>query len=297
MRTIIFAQKSERLLRLAALGVLVGCAGAGYQTPEAPGTPSLSVRGQGVRSTDLKVRRSITYSEMVLHDFTTTRFLPSGTLIQGPGGALYGTVESRSGGCECGSVYKFTSGTVTDLYDFTGGTDGSTPTSGVIRDSSGALYGTTERGGGAGSCSCGTVFKLTSSGTSYSETVIHRFTPTGGNLPTSGLTMDTSGDLYGVTTYGGTGICEVISGPTGCGVVYKLTRDGSSYDYSILHHFSETSGEGFWPTGTLVLDSSGSLYGTTSAGGILSDCKPAGISQGGQVHARVYFRRELILRG
>jgi uncharacterized repeat protein (TIGR03803 family) len=141
-------------------------------------------------------------------------------------GNLYGTTFSGgsyvcSGGC--GTVFKLTpSGTETVLYRFTGG-DGANPTAGLIADASGNLYGTTELGGGANGCSggCGTVFKLTPSGT---RTVLHSFT--GGNdgaSPVAGLIADAAGNLYGTTELGGG--ASGCSG--GCGTVFKLTPSGT----------------------------------------------------------------------
>jgi hypothetical protein len=67
----------------------------------------------------------------------------------------------------CGTVFKVdTTGKETVLYSFTGGTDGETPFSGLLRDEAGDLYGTTAAGGVqnkmvCGNSGCGVVFKLT----------------------------------------------------------------------------------------------------------------------------------------
>jgi len=105
------------------------------------------------------------------------------------------------------------------LYSFTGGTDGKYPVS-LIRDTAGNLYGTTYGGGTGSGCyygGCGTVFKVDTNGT---ETVLHSFTGTDGELP-NGPIMDGAGNLYGTTLGGGKGAgCSTYHG---CGTVFKLS--------------------------------------------------------------------------
>ncbi len=142
----------------------------------------------------------------------------------------------------------------TVLYSFGGGTDGGFPFGDLIMDSAGNLYGTTLTGGAA-SGGCGTVFKLTLSG---AETVFHSFNcDTDGSDPTSRLTADSAGNLYGTTNFGGA---------SGVGTVYKLTPSGT---FSVLYSFSG-SPDGAIPEGRLIADSAGNLYGTTLQGG--TDC-------------------------
>ena len=141
------------------------------------------------------------------------------------------------------------------LYTFTGVPDGSYPTGTLVRDNSGNLYGTTQ-GGGNSSCvvefiyGCGTVFRISSSG---KETILHTFTntPDGGG-PVAGMILDTSGNLYGTTNYGGTGQA---------GTIFKIDSSGS---YSVLYNFQSNGTQGQYPIGPLILDASGNLYGTTS---------------------------------
>jgi uncharacterized repeat protein (TIGR03803 family) len=91
------------------------------------------------------------------------------------------------------------------LYSFVGGADGSRPIAGLIFDTSGALYGTTEFGG---SSALGTVFKLTPPAkgqTQWTQTVLHGFAGgSDGALPLASLIFDTSGALYSTTYDGGT---------------------------------------------------------------------------------------------
>jgi uncharacterized repeat protein (TIGR03803 family) len=150
---------------------------------------------------------------------------PHSKLIQDTAGNFYGTTlfggQGNCGGPPCGVVFKLdTNGNETVLYTFTGKSDGGNPNGDLIMDAAGNLYGTTiDRGnrrcGGAG---CGVVFKLDPSG---SETVLYTFNgDTDGGVPHAGLTMDSAGNLYGTTSYGGN-LTDCQAG--GCGVVFKIT--------------------------------------------------------------------------
>lgn len=148
----------------------------------------------------------------------------------------------------------------TDLYDFDGG-NGAEPQSGVIRDKSGAIYGTTFRGGAD---DLGTVFKLTPSGSGYTESFVYSFK--GGLLdgayPSGGVIFDGDGALYGTTGRGG---------EHGSGIAFKLTASGSGYTESVLYNFCVNSNctDGANPIGSLVFGKGGALYGATSTGGLL----------------------------
>ena len=122
----------------------------------------------------------------------------AGSLVLDKLGNLYGTTVG-GGNRTQGSVFKIDqTGKETDLYVFTGaGGDGSYPKAGLVRDTRGNLYGTTQLGGNLTCMSgtgCGTVFKVDATG---KETVLHKFTGTGGmeqirllpwcELPTSRL--------------------------------------------------------------------------------------------------------------
>jgi hypothetical protein len=205
---------------------------------------------------------------------------PLAGVISDATGNLYGTTEfggntiCGSGGC--GTVFKLTpngSGGYgeTVLYTFTG-PDGAFPYTGdLITDAAGNLYGTTNEGGG-GVCalngSCGVVFKLTPNGSGgYSETVLYRFavaSPSDGAIPLAGLIADAMGNLYGTTVQsGGGGACGV----PGCGIVFKLTPNGSgAYSETVLYRFTGGT-DGAAPRAGLISDAMGNLYGTTAGGG------------------------------
>ena len=123
------------------------------------------------------------------------------------GGILYGTTN-LGGAKGLGIVLDITTaGSETALYSFKGGTDGANPYAGLT-EVNGALYGTTYRGstsGCTGSGGCGTIFKITTSG---SESVLHAFDGTDGANPYAGVT-NVSGTLYGTTLNGGASLGTV----------------------------------------------------------------------------------------
>jgi uncharacterized repeat protein (TIGR03803 family) len=177
------------------------------------------------------------------------------SLVQGRDGNLYGTQTDNDVPNYYGSAFKVTpSGTLTVLHKFcsqTNCTDGAYP--GVILlGTDGNFYGITEAGGDTtgpcGSFGCGTVFKLTPSGT---FTLLHTFTGPDGISPT-GLIEGTDRNLYG-TAFGDGSIC--------CGTIFKITTTGT---ITTLHNFDQADGSG--PQG-LVQGMDGNLYGTTYIGG------------------------------
>jgi uncharacterized repeat protein (TIGR03803 family) len=157
--------------------------------------------------------------------------------------------------------------------------DAASPYGGVVVDASGSIYGMTN-GGGTGLCTidgsivvgCGAVFELspkTGGGLSYK--ILHNFTYTGedGYNPAAALTLDASGNLYGTTVYGGTGLCNNIFSQTGCGTIFELSpKAGEGWTYKIVHNFRSTAADGNYPEGSVTIDSEGNLYGTTFGGGL-----------------------------
>jgi uncharacterized repeat protein (TIGR03803 family) len=146
----------------------------------------------------------------VLHTFmggTTDGAYPKSGLVLDKNGNLYGTTYSGGAG-HSGTVFKLdTSGSLTLLYSFAGGTDGANPIGGLVLGSQGNFYGTTYGGGAANH---GTVFKLSANGT---ETLLHSFNSTDGSDPYAGLVRDAAGNLYGTTQRGGA---------AGYGTVFKI---------------------------------------------------------------------------
>ena len=91
----------------------------------------------------------------------------------------------------------------TTLYSFTGGNDGSFPTSTPVFDHAGNLYVTTSNGGNP-DCDCGTIFELSRSKGEVKGSTVHSFRGFDGSYPNYGLTIDAQGNLYGTTPVGGT---------------------------------------------------------------------------------------------
>jgi uncharacterized repeat protein (TIGR03803 family) len=208
-------------------------------------------------------------SYMVLHTFAgspTDGDTPYAGLIQDAAGNLYGTT-TVGGAYGNGVVFKLgPTGTETVLHSFSGG-DGATPQAGLTFDAAGNLYGTTEVGGAKSSAcalniGCGTVFKLSATGT---ETVLYTFTGgADGAFPGVGVLLrDAEGDLYGTTIAGGeSSACAVSTGAT-CGVVFKLSSNGTE---TVLYAFTGGA-DGAGPVAGLTRDAAGNLYGTTVGGG------------------------------
>lgn len=126
----------------------------------------------------------------------------------------------------------------------------------------GNLYGTTAEGGKNGS---GTVFKLTPAASGpWKETILYDFPQfKNGGGPSSTLTFDKAGNLYG-TAVGGIGPC-----PSGCGVIFKLSLGSNpKWQYSVLHRFTDATNDGAEPFSGLIFDKTEKhLYGTTAFGG------------------------------
>src|SRR5579863_1429085 len=198
-------------------------------------------------------------NETVLHRFNgVEEWFPVGPLVEDPAGSLYGVVQ------DFGSIFKLNkAGKESILYSFGCGSDGCDPNAGVILDSAGNIYGTTFDGGAGTQC-CGVVYKLDTSGV---ETVLHTFEGSDGAGPTAPLLMDSAGNLYGTTAYGGNLGCQ---GGLGCGVVFELSpQSNGTWVETVLYTFCSLSScaDGRSSRAGLIRDPAGNLYGATELGG------------------------------
>jgi uncharacterized repeat protein (TIGR03803 family) len=157
----------------------------------------------------------------------------------------------------------------TVLYNFTGGSDGGGPMSGLTFDAAGNLYGTTYFGGLACAESqygCGTVFELSPNGNGgWNETVLYSFTGgADGAYPNSDVIFDSVGNLYGTAYEGGVNGCGY---GDGCGIVFELSPVGTSWTETVLLSFTGSQGDGGFPQNGVIMDPAGNLYGTTCSCG------------------------------
>ena len=202
-------------------GILYGTTADGGGTDCAEGSGSTGC------GTTFEVNPS-TGSESVVYSFKNNGedgAYPMSSLLNF-GGTLFGTTEGGGGhacngdnGRGCGTVFSVNaSGTEKILYSFKGASDGWGPLYSGLIAVKGMLYGTTENGGGSGcnSYGCGTVFKISPTGTGYK--VIYRFKGgSDGANPFAGVIVQ-KGKLYGTTHQGGSSSCNA-----GCGTVFELT--------------------------------------------------------------------------
>jgi uncharacterized repeat protein (TIGR03803 family) len=198
------------------------------------------------------------WSETVLHDFPSSSDDgqgPTSNLIVDAAGNLYGTTRGGGGPYKVGTIFELTpqskgSWTESILYSFgTHSNDAYAPYAGLVIDDVGNLYGTGH-----------SVFELLPDSGNWREKVIHRFTSQhDGDGPFAGVILDAAGNLYGTTEGGGT---------HEYGTVYMVQHTSSGWKEQVLHNFPAFPQDGQVPgVGALVIDGSGSLYGTTDVGG------------------------------
>ncbi len=189
---------------------------------------------------------------------STNGAIPTGVLVQGTDGNLYGTTQ-YGGTANIGTVFKLTQGgALTTIYSFCLKTlcaDGSLPDAGLIQGRDGNFYGTTFWGGSQNS---GTIFKITPSG---ALTTLHSFCSLAqcadGANPHAALMIGSDGNFYGTTSGGGA---------TNGGGVFKFTTSGA---FTALYSFCSQANcaDGSFPEGGVIQWTDGNFYGTTSAGG------------------------------
>jgi uncharacterized repeat protein (TIGR03803 family) len=262
-------------------------------SPAQSGCPAASNAGNG-------------WCETVLHSFLSNPdgALPFAALIQDASGNLYGT--TYAGGSGMGTAYELSptgpgTWSETVLYDFcsqSGCPDGANP-NGLVEATNGTIVSTTQSGG---VYSAGTAFALSAqpaggcpsgdyTGNGWCESILHVFAgfPTDGGTPSGAPVIDSGGNIFGTTVYGGRGTCKV---GQGCGSIWKLSP-GSAGQYSeeIIHSFHSGPGTlgccypirlSHYPWAGVTIDASGNIYSTTVYGGSSSYCtqKHASYDQG-----------------
>ena len=198
------------------------------------------------------------WSESVIYNFNEENLSggPGGGLTFDATGNLYGAT-GFGGANGYGSIFQLSpagdgSWTENTIYSF--GYYDRGPNGGLVFDTAGNLYGTTEGIGGSNS---GTVFELTpDSDGSWTEGVLHEFTGgSDGGFPMGGVIVDAMGNVYGTASLFGDLSC-------GCGTVFKLTpTSGNDWKFTVLHTFLGHPGREPWAS--LVFDAAGNVYGTT----------------------------------
>jgi len=243
-------------------GLILDAAGNWYGTTRYGGA-----NGNGV-AFELSPGVDGTWTEKVLHSFCSSKncrdgLQPMGGLVSDALGNLYGTTYYA-----CGTIFELKrkpDGTWVErvLHNFgINRNDACGPIGNLVPDANGNLYGTTVTGGVDG---MGAVFELSRDGRGrWTEKVLYSFVWKTGVLPEAGLTIDSSGNLYGTASGGGDAECGYNKTP--CGTVFELSRTkGGGWKERTLHSFNGTDGSSPWSN--LVFDSQGDLYGTTALGG------------------------------
>ncbi|MBD5657581.1 MAG: hypothetical protein IAI50_20730, partial [Candidatus Eremiobacteraeota bacterium] len=194
-----------------------------------------------------------TYVFSIVHTFAGNGDdVPSAPLTIGAAGAYYALGNND----DCDDLEKLTpSGNgfkTTVAYTFSCA-DGYGYNPGMSIDTSGTIYGTNDNGGPHGA---GIAYRLTPSGSTYVETVLHAFGSTGdGAYPDTTLTAGPNRTFYGTTAFGG---------KFGKGIAFEISSSGA---YRKLYDFGASRNGGTFPIGNLLIDNSGNLYGETSEGG------------------------------
>lgn len=248
---------------------------------------------------------SASWQEKVLYSFKggpNNGSLPAGGVVFDKQGNLYvATTDGGPPSCApiggaCGTVYELSppakqgapwTATLIRMFKGKKSNDASAPTSGLILDGAGNLYGVTAYGG-TGDCvllgvpaGCGTVYELSppahKSG-AWTESILYSFPSSKqGYLPNGNLVFDGAGNLYGATTFGGGKGTTCDPFYQYCGAVFELSppkTKGGKWTEKVLHSFAGGT-DGANPNGGLVLDGKGAVYGTTAGGGGAS-CQGSG---------------------
>ena len=247
-------------------------AGNLYGTTSQGGTGTAC--GNGGCGTVFELKRTRDgWKEQVLYSFGsgTDGAAPHAGVIFDDAGNLYGT--TFAGGTHSdGTVFKLTPNlhggwTESVLYSFTFEGDGANPNTDLAFDAAGNLFGTASAGGGRGE---GTVFELMRQANgSWKESTIYQFgSLPDGSTPSSAVVLDSLGNIFGLTEFGGNGKCQYVAFYLGCGIAYELTPiSAGKWAEKVIYDFARGGGSGVNPSAGLILDHAGQLIGTTLVGG------------------------------
>lgn len=202
-------------------------------------------------------------SESILYNFnnyTGDGYYGYAGLVADKTGNLYGT--TYEGGAGYGTVYQLVKSggawNETLIHTFAGGTtDGAYPQQApLVFDKAGNLYGVTYQGGLYG---YGIVFKLSLSGGTWTETILHNFAgyPKDGTYPVGGLSFDAAGNMYGTTYQGGS---------HNYGSVFQMVLSKGKWTLKVIHSFA-AGNSGDYPVGGITVGKNGYFYGVTIYGG------------------------------
>jgi uncharacterized repeat protein (TIGR03803 family) len=208
--------------------------------------------GANLTGTAFKVTTSGALTKLTDFGYPTPGSSPSGGLTLGLDGNLWGTTAG-GGSALSGTIFKISpSGTLTVVFNFTGGTDEGVPYSAPVLGADGNYYGVNQ---GVYAGTYGEAYKMTPTGTVIP---IHSFTFTDGSAPW-GLALGNDGNFYGLTKGGGSA--------SSMGVAFKMTTAGK---VTVLHTFAGFPSDGNLPEGMLTQANDGNFYGVTYFGGTLN---------------------------
>ena len=178
-------------------------------------------------------------------------------------GNLFGTTAGQPQAAVYGTVWEVHAGqsTIQTLATFNS-TNGSVPTGPIVIDASGNVFGATEFGGannnGGSPAGLGTVYEVASG--SGAITSLASFSGDNGEYPVGGLVGDANGNLFGTASKGGNVSAQSVQG---AGTVFEVVKGAKAI--TLVAAFSETDGK--LPQGSVLVDPSGNIFGTSSGGG------------------------------
>jgi uncharacterized repeat protein (TIGR03803 family) len=197
-----------------------------------------STGGTGAGGTIFKIKLSGTYTVLRHLVYATDGSAPEGNLVQGNDGNFYGMTSNNA------KIFKVSSaGVFTVIRSFTSA-DGSYPLGGLVKYTDGNFYGMTSSGG---TSSAGTIFKLTTA--NVFSVIKHLNGTTDGKTPKGNLLVGADGNLYGMTSIGGT---------YNAGTIFKVTTGGT---FTVLRQLNMTT-DGGNPYGGLIIAPVNNLVAT-----------------------------------